>query len=173
MSLAKAFLLFLSLVVSVSALATPHVHRGVHHRALAGRVASPVPVDVPAAPIRSRQNGKRCKPRPSSSVVAQPATTSSPGLGACGITNHDTDHIAAVSHLLFDAFPGYNGANPNQNPICGRKITASYKGKSVTVAITDRCEGCALLDLDFSPSAFDQIADPSIGRLDDVTWTWI
>ena len=27
------------------------------------------------------------------------------GLGACGVTNKDTDHIAAVSHLLFDAFP--------------------------------------------------------------------
>lgn len=27
------------------------------------------------------------------------------GLGACGVTNRDSDHIAAVSHLLFDAFP--------------------------------------------------------------------
>jgi hypothetical protein len=29
----------------------------------------------------------------------------SAGLGACGITNKDTDFIAAVSHLLFDVFP--------------------------------------------------------------------
>lgn len=27
------------------------------------------------------------------------------GLGACGITNNDDDHIAAVSHLMFDTFP--------------------------------------------------------------------
>jgi hypothetical protein len=27
------------------------------------------------------------------------------GLGACGITNKDTDYIAAASHLLFDNFP--------------------------------------------------------------------
>lgn len=27
------------------------------------------------------------------------------GLGACGITNNDNQHIAAVSHLLFDSFP--------------------------------------------------------------------
>lgn len=49
----------------------------------------------------------------------------------------------------------------------------SDKGKSVTVAITDRCEGCALTDLDFSPSAFNQLADFSIGRLDGVEWSWI
>ena len=27
------------------------------------------------------------------------------GLGACGITNNDSQHIVAVSHLLFDTFP--------------------------------------------------------------------
>jgi hypothetical protein len=94
------------------------------------------------------------------------------GLGACGITNSDSDHIAAASHLLFDAFPGYNGANPNKNPICGRKVTATYQGKSVTVAITDRCEGCAITDLDFSPSAFHELADFGLGRLSGVKWTW-
>ena len=26
------------------------------------------------------------------------------GLGSCGITNHDTDYIAAVSHILYDSF---------------------------------------------------------------------
>ena len=46
------------------------------------------------------------------------------GLGACGITNTDSDYIAAVSHTLFDTYPGYNGVNPNNNPICGRKATA-------------------------------------------------
>ncbi|EIN13816.1 hypothetical protein PUNSTDRAFT_95155 [Punctularia strigosozonata HHB-11173 SS5] len=94
------------------------------------------------------------------------------GLGACGITNTDTDYIAAVSHLLFDTFPGYNGVNPNNNPICNKKVTATYKGKSVSVTITDRCTGCALTDLDFSPSAFDQLADESVGRLSGMTWVW-
>lgn len=63
------------------------------------------------------------------------------GLGACGITNKDTDFIAAVGHTFFDTYPyvtwlyglccrslsyhsGYNGVNPNDNPICGKKITA-------------------------------------------------
>ncbi|KZT30463.1 hypothetical protein NEOLEDRAFT_1126018 [Neolentinus lepideus HHB14362 ss-1] len=94
------------------------------------------------------------------------------GLGACGITNSDTDYIAAVSHLLFDTFPGYNGANPNDNPVCNKKVTASYQGKSVSITITDRCVGCAITDLDFSPSAFDQLADPSVGRISGMTWVW-
>lgn len=48
----------------------------------------------------------------------------------------------------------------------------SDQGKSVTVQITDRCTGCALTDLDFSPAAFDELADESIGRLSGVTWVW-
>ncbi|KAI0673505.1 RlpA-like double-psi beta-barrel-protein domain-containing protein-containing protein [Trametes maxima] len=95
------------------------------------------------------------------------------GLGSCGITNSDTDYIAAVSHLLYDSFPGYNGANPNNNPVCNRKVKATYQGKSVTVAITDRCTGCAITDLDFSPSAFNQLADFSVGRISGMTWVWV
>ncbi|EKM53490.1 uncharacterized protein PHACADRAFT_211183 [Phanerochaete carnosa HHB-10118-sp] len=94
------------------------------------------------------------------------------GLGACGIYNVDTDYIAAASHILYDSFPGYAGGNPNDNPICGRKVTAHYNGESVTVAITDRCEACAEWDLDFSPSAFSQLADQSVGRIHGVTWTF-
>jgi len=88
-------------------------------------------------------------------------------------------------------FSGYNGVNPNSNPICGMKVTANCgvfqqsipaiitdtlvildKGKSTTVTITDRCEGCALTDLDFSPSAFQDLADFSVGRLSGMTWVW-
>jgi len=93
-----------------------------------------------------------------------------PGLGACGWTNSDTDYIAAVSYLLFDSWPGA-GANPNDNPVCGRYATAHYGGNSVRVKIVDRCTGCKKWDLDFSPTAFDQIADPSLGRI-HITWSW-
>jgi hypothetical protein len=95
------------------------------------------------------------------------------GLGACGITNNDSQYIAAVSYLLFDTFPDYNGVNPNENPICGRQVTANYQGKSVTVTLTDRCTGCKITDLDFSPSAFDALADPAVGRISGMTWDWI
>ncbi len=46
------------------------------------------------------------------------------------------------------------------------------QGKSVTVAITDRCPKCALTDLDFSYSAFDQIGSEAVGRLYGMTWVW-
>jgi len=100
------------------------------------------------------------------------ATFYGTGLGACGITNTDTDYICAVSKDLFDGFEGYTGGNPNANPICGKKLTATYKGKTVSVTVTDRCVGCALHDLDFAPSAFDQLADQALGRLTGMTWQW-
>lgn len=93
----------------------------------------------------------------------------STGLGACGVTNQDTDYIVAISHELFDET---NTGNPNNNPVCGKKIKANYQGKSVEVKVTDRCEGCAYGDLDFSPSAFTQLADKSLGRI-DITWDWM
>jgi hypothetical protein len=96
-------------------------------------------------------------------------------LGSCGITSADTDYICAISHGLYDSIP--NGGNPNNSPFCGRQIRAfrgknpSQKnstnvigGKSVLVKVVDRCEGCAYYDLDFSPSAFDQLASESEGR---------
>ncbi|KAF5385546.1 hypothetical protein D9757_006762 [Collybiopsis confluens] len=92
------------------------------------------------------------------------------GIGACGIVNTDADLIAAVGHGTFDTFPGAT-ANPNLNPICGKKIIANFGGKSVTVAITDRCAGCAgAADLDFTPTAFGLLADLSVGRIHGVTW---
>ncbi|KAL5518822.1 DAG7 [Sanghuangporus vaninii] len=94
------------------------------------------------------------------------------GLGACGITNSGDDRIAAVSHLLFDQFPGYDEVNPNSNPVCGKSITATYQGKSTTVTVTDRCVGCSETDLDFSPRAFEDLANFSVGRLSGMTWVW-
>ncbi|GJE95742.1 RlpA-like double-psi beta-barrel-protein domain-containing protein-containing protein [Phanerochaete sordida] len=93
------------------------------------------------------------------------------GLGACGETNTDADLIAAVGHVLFDTFPGFNGANPNANPVCGKTITAKANGKSVTVKVVDRCVGCSEFDLDFSPAAFQQLADESAGRI-AITWSF-
>ncbi|KAF9521101.1 hypothetical protein BS47DRAFT_1386792 [Hydnum rufescens UP504] len=117
-----------------------------------------------------------------------------PGLGACGIFNTGGDFITAISASLFEFVPrfpsvywqipsnlvadssssSYPGAtaNPNNNPVCNKKVTATYQGKSVTVAITDRCAGCAgEFDLDLSPAAFDVLAAPAVGRI-PITWTW-
>lgn len=43
----------------------------------------------------------------------------------------------------------------------------------MTVTLTDRCTGCAYGALDFSPSAFNTIADPATGRIHDISWHFI
>ena len=95
------------------------------------------------------------------------------GLTACGKSFQDTDFIAAVSAQVFDSYPGAT-ANPNLNPICGKKLRASYKGKSVVVEVQDRCAGCETdKDVDLTPTAFQQIADLGIGRIRDLDWQFI
>lgn len=117
-----------------------------------------------------------------------------PGLGACGIDSGDNDAIVAVSHYTFDA--AQTGSNPNQNPLCGKKIRArrvnESTGKSVSIDVTviDRCEplldadkmiaatdhvlgtGCQPTDLDVSPAMFDKMADHGLGRV-TMTWAWL
>jgi heme exporter protein D len=91
------------------------------------------------------------------------------------------------SFALTSISSGYDGSNPNTNPLCNKKIVASCKprtpsqcliiellsdqGKSTTVTVTDRCQACATTDLDFSPAAFDDLANPALGRI-DITWSW-
>lgn len=91
------------------------------------------------------------------------------GLGSCGITSTDNDYIVAISHELYDKYTP-NG-NPNHNTLCGKKIKASYEGNTVEVTVVDRCEGCSYYDLDFSPSAFSDLASKGLGRI-DINWDW-
>lgn len=59
---------------------------------------------------------------------------------------------------------------PSSNRACAYVIGLPDKGKSVTVRVQDRCTGCATFDLDFSPSAFSQLAPQSVGRIHGVKW---
>ncbi|OAL03587.1 hypothetical protein IQ06DRAFT_243600 [Phaeosphaeriaceae sp. SRC1lsM3a] len=99
-----------------------------------------------------------------------------PGLGACGIESGDNDAVVAVSHYTFDA--AQKGSDPNQNPLCNRKIRATRvderTGKSVSIDVTviDRCTGCQPTDIDVSPAMFDHMADHDLGRV-TVTWAWL
>ncbi|KAK7461287.1 hypothetical protein VKT23_008466 [Stygiomarasmius scandens] len=111
-------------------------------------------------------------PAPLARRNAGDATFYTPGLGSCGITNTGSDMIAAVAANVFDTFPGAT-ANPNLNPICGRRISASFGGKTIQVTVTDRCPGCVGQDLDLSPAAFNQLADPAVGRIHGVQWSFI
>lgn len=99
-----------------------------------------------------------------------------PALGSCGITSTDNDPIVAVSHYTYDAMQ--KGSDPNQNPLCGRKIRAQRvnekTGKQVSIDLTvvDRCTGCQPTDIDVSPAMFSKMADPDLGRV-LVTWAWL
>ena len=99
-----------------------------------------------------------------------------PGLGACGFTDSSKDNIVAVSHLVFDAVQ--KGSDPNQNPLCGKKIRATrYDEKvgaqrSVDLIVHDRCVGCKETDIDVTTSVFDQLADRDLGRV-TATWAWL
>ncbi|KAI8624725.1 RlpA-like double-psi beta-barrel-protein domain-containing protein-containing protein [Xylariaceae sp. FL1651] len=93
-----------------------------------------------------------------------------PGLGACGVTNGPNDAIVAISHVLFD--PKTPGGNPNNNPLCGKKIKIQRDGKAVTVTVRDRCEACKEFDLDVPVKVFEKLAPPRLGRV-KVSWNWL
>ncbi|KAF1953160.1 hypothetical protein CC80DRAFT_527443 [Byssothecium circinans] len=94
------------------------------------------------------------------------------GLGACGVTATDADAIVSISHYTFDAAQRGHGSNPNNNPLCGRKIRARRGERSVDVTVIDRCTGCQPTDLDVSPAVFKELADPGLGRV-GVEWAWL
>ena len=88
------------------------------------------------------------------------------------------------------------GANPNANPLCGKKIRARRVNEntgqmtSVDLTVVDRCEyhlisggadlaadvnsgtGCEPTDIDVSSAVFDQLADHDLGRV-TVTWAYL
>ncbi|KAK4676173.1 hypothetical protein QC764_509759 [Podospora pseudoanserina] len=92
------------------------------------------------------------------------------GLGACGKWNNDGELVVALNRHVFD--PQTPNGNPNNNPLCGRMIRASYNGKTVDVRVVDRCPGCAAGDLDLSPTAFQRLASLGTGRITG-DWWWI
>lgn len=93
------------------------------------------------------------------------------GLGSCGITSNDSQMVAALGYKTMDLTLG---ANPNNNPTCGRKVRAfsATNTEGVVVTIVDTCAGCAGADdLDFSPAAFDLLGQEAQGRI-PITWKW-
>lgn len=97
-----------------------------------------------------------------------------PGLGACGEVHGEDDMVVAIAWELYDEAGKSDGSsNPNDNPLCGRKIRISADGgrDSIEVTVVDRCEGCKPTDLDLSPGAFDKIANADDGRV-DCEWQW-
>ncbi|KAL1660201.1 Non-catalytic module family EXPN protein [Schizophyllum commune] len=83
------------------------------------------------------------------------------GYGACGNVLQNTDMVVALSADQYLA-----GAN------CGKQITATHAGKSVTVTVADLCPGCAANGLDLTSAAFQQLAALGEGNI-DVDWSFL
>ncbi|CAG8652610.1 9169_t:CDS:1 [Funneliformis mosseae] len=108
-------------------------------------------------------------PVPANTKFTGDATFFDTGLGACGRVSNNGELIFALPSVMFDPSPG---GNPNNNPNCGRLATVTRGANSVTVMCVDRCVGCKSGDIDLSPAAFNQIANPDEGRV-LVSWSFI
>ncbi|KAJ1019330.1 hypothetical protein NDA13_006247 [Ustilago tritici] len=94
------------------------------------------------------------------------------GIGACGITNLDSDPIVAISRDLFKQYNPPDG-NSNHNSLCGRKVEITWKGKTVRAFATDECPGCAKTSLDMSFKVFDSLDVRETGVLDGIQWRFV
>lgn len=89
------------------------------------------------------------------------------GQGNCGWVSKDSQHVVAISQKLYNTLSN----KYSFSEYCGRYITASYQGKSVTVEVVDSCGSCSDNDLDFSESAFQELAELEKGVI-QVEWYW-
>ncbi|GAA5810056.1 hypothetical protein MFLAVUS_003474 [Mucor flavus] len=108
-------------------------------------------------------------PAGSGTVYSGDGTWFDIGLGSCGQVNTDDELVAALN-----APQMMNGANPNNNPMCGRmiKVTNPATNKSVTVKIVDTCPPCVSGSVDLSPAAFSAISNLDVGRI-KINWIYV
>jgi expansin (peptidoglycan-binding protein) len=90
---------------------------------------------VSASPV-NRQLAKRSK------TYKGEGTYFEPGMGSCGEESSSKDMMVAVNHKQME-----NGANPNNNSNCGRRIKVKGPNGSVTVKALDTCPSCDTGDL--------------------------
>lgn len=95
------------------------------------------------------------------------------GMTSCGVEIDKDVWAVALAHEFYDTYPGYDGTNPNNNPLCGKKIIATYKGKSVRVTALDRCHDCTgVHNLDLTMIAFEALTGQTAGRMKDGELVW-
>ncbi|KAJ2551181.1 hypothetical protein EV175_003788 [Coemansia sp. RSA 1933] len=106
----------------------------------------------------------------SSQTFSGDGTYYTPGLGACGVTNTESDLIAAINAEQYGSSTGSGGSNSAS--ICGKCVQVKGPNGQVKVKITDKCPSCKSGDLDLSPAAFDQIGSEAAGRI-SITWSFV
>ncbi|KAJ1974952.1 hypothetical protein H4R35_003376 [Dimargaris xerosporica] len=88
------------------------------------------------------------------------------GLGSCGEQHSDSDMVVALNA------PQYGeSANPNNSPMCGKKVRIKGPKGEAEATIVDKCPPCKHGDVDMSPGVFDKIADQAEGRV-PITWSF-
>ncbi len=85
----------------------------------------------------------------------------------CGTSSTNEDLVCAISQSLYNS----NANSESVSDYCGKTITVTYQGKSVTVKVVDSCESCSEEDLDFSPTAFEKLASLDTGEI-EIQWSW-
>lgn len=89
------------------------------------------------------------------------------GTGSCGTTASNTDNVVALSHLDMN-----NGANPNNNPLCGTMININYNGATHSARVFDTCPTCSEGSLDLTNALFLAVAPEGDGRVTGVSWSF-
>ncbi|KAJ2337309.1 hypothetical protein GGI00_000327 [Coemansia sp. RSA 2681] len=144
-------------------------------------MASSAPAPAASRPAENAQVPSPAQATPAASAATQPTsgnssggdtftgdgTYFSPGLGSCGLTNSDSDLIAAIPAPQYGTNP-----NPNNAEVCGKCALVKGPKGQVKVKITDRCPVCKSGDLDLSPSAFEKIGDFVAGRI-PISWSFV
>lgn len=93
-------------------------------------------------------------PKNSDDTFHGEATYFDPGMGSCGEVHGPNDMIAAISFQVMDP---KNPGNPNNNPLCGKKIKCMRNGDPATetiVTVVDRCPVCVSSQLSISIIVF-------------------
>lgn len=137
-------------------------------------IEKPKPADTPAPkPKHQSDNSGGSGGGGGKTYTGADVTFYTPGENACGGFDGPSSRIAAIAYGTWNSMPGWNG-NSNDNPLCGRQIEVHCNGKSTVAKVTDLCAGCGIsTSVDLSPDCFNDLADPSVGRLHDCTWNFV
>ncbi|KAI5857108.1 RlpA-like double-psi beta-barrel-protein domain-containing protein-containing protein, partial [Tricharina praecox] len=97
------------------------------------------------------------------------ATYYDTGMGSCGQEHTDSELVVAISKEIMMK---YDTGNPNNNPLCGKRIKCTRGGKEVIATVVDTCPGCTPDHVDLSRAAFGDLGDFAEGNI-SITWAWL
>lgn len=89
------------------------------------------------------------------------------GAGSCGWQGSNGQDLVAIAADVMQ-----NGANPNDNPNCGKTINIYYNGNTHTATVYDTCPTCSGGSLDLTQELFQKVAPDGDGRVHGVSWSF-